>query len=166
ILLNLPMFRELAGSNETAIFVAHMFVFYFGLFANLTPPVALAAYAGAGISGGSPNATGFQAMKLAIAGFVVPYMFVFAHSMLMIDATLWNTLWVIVTGVVGVLLLAVAVEGYLRRPLNPFWRILAAIGALALIFPGMISDIVGAVITVVLFLLAKAKSETTPARTA
>jgi len=86
--------------------------------------------------------------------------------MLMIDATLWNTLWVIVTGVVGVLLLAVAVEGYLRRPLNPFWRILAAIGALALIFPGMISDIVGAVITVVLFLLAKAKSETTPARTA
>ncbi len=158
ILLNLPLFRELAGSsNDTAIFVAHMFVFYFGLFANLTPPVALAAYAGAGISGGSPNATGFQAMKLAIAGFVVPYMFVFAHSMLMIDATLWNTLWVIVTGVIGVLLLAVAVEGYLRRPLNPFWRILAAVGALALIFPGLASDIVGAVITVVLFLLAKAK---------
>ncbi|MGQ7245304.1 TRAP transporter permease [Salinicola sp. V024] len=165
ILLNLPMFRELAGSNETAIFVAHMFVFYFGLFANLTPPVALAAYAGAGISGGSPNATGFQAMKLAIAGFVVPYMFVFAHSMLMIDATLWNTLWVIVTGVVGVLLLAVAVEGYLRRPLNAFWRILAAVGALALIFPGIASDIVGAVITVVLFLLAKAKPEIRPART-
>ncbi|WIX33481.1 TRAP transporter permease [Salinicola sp. JS01] len=157
ILLNLPLFRELAGSNDTAIFVAHMFVFYFGLFANLTPPVALAAYAGAGISGGSPNATGFQAMKLAIAGFVVPYMFVFAHSMLMIDATLWNTLWVIVTGVIGVLLLAVAVEGYLRRPLNPFWRILAAVGALALIFPGLASDIVGAVITVVLFLLSKAK---------
>ncbi|WP_280568829.1 TRAP transporter permease [Chromohalobacter sp. 296-RDG] len=155
ILLNLPLFRELAGSNETAIFVAHMFVFYFGLFANLTPPVALAAYAGAGISGGSPNATGFQAMKLAVAGFVVPYMFVFAHSMLMIDATLSNILWVIVTGVVGVLLLAVAVEGYLRRPLNPFWRLLAAIGALTLIYPGLLSDVVGAAITVVLFLLAK-----------
>ncbi|WP_251976334.1 TRAP transporter permease [Salinicola avicenniae] len=158
ILLNLPLFRELAGSNETAIFVAHMFVFYFGLFANLTPPVALAAYAGAGISGGSPNATGFQAMKLAIAGFVVPYMFVFAHSMLMIDATWLNTIWVIVTGVVGVLLLAVAVEGYLRRPLNPFWRVLAAVGALALIFPGLVSDLVGAAITVVLFLLAKQKA--------
>ncbi|MCI0509619.1 TRAP transporter 4TM/12TM fusion protein [Chromohalobacter marismortui] len=155
ILLNLPLFRELAGSNETAIFVAHMFVFYFGLFANLTPPVALAAYAGAGISGGSPNATGFQAMKLAIAGFVVPYMFVFAHSMLMIDATLGNILWVVVTGVVGVLLLAVAVEGYLRRPLNPFWRLLAATGALTLIYPGLISDIVGAAIAVVLFLLSK-----------
>ncbi|GHB31702.1 TRAP transporter permease [Salinicola rhizosphaerae] len=165
ILLNLPLFRELAGSNDTAIFVAHMFVFYFGLFANLTPPVALAAYAGAGISGGSPNATGFQAMKLAIAGFVVPYMFVFAHSMLMIDATWMNTLWVIVTGVVGVLLLAVAVEGYLRRPLNPFWRVLAAVGALSLIFPGLASDIVGAAITVVLFMLAKARPpvSTTPA---
>ncbi|MHB0777519.1 TRAP transporter permease [Halomonas sp. WWR20] len=155
ILLNLPLFRELAGSNETAIFVAHMFVFYFGLFANLTPPVALAAYAGAGISGGSPNATGFQAMKLAIAGFVVPYMFVFAHSMLMIDATLMNTLWVVVTGVVGVLLLAVAVEGYLRRPLNPFWRLLGLVGALALIYPGLLSDVIGAIITGVLFLLAK-----------
>ncbi|MDV6318117.1 TRAP transporter permease [Chromohalobacter sp. HP20-39] len=160
ILLNLPLFRELAGSNETAIFVAHMFVFYFGLFANLTPPVALAAYAGAGISGGSPNATGFQAMKLAIAGFVVPYMFVFAHSMLMIDATLGNILWVVVTGVVGVLLLAVAVEGYLRRQLNPFWRLLAAVGALTLIFPGLISDIVGAAIAVGLFLLS---NQTKPA---
>ena len=130
-------------------------MFYFGLFANLTPPVALAAYAGAGISGGSPNATGFQAMKLAIAGFVVPYMFVFAHSMLMIDATLANILWVVVTGVVGVLLLAVAVEGSLRRPLNPFWRLLAAAGALTLIYPGLISDVIGAVIALGLFLLAK-----------
>lgn len=155
ILLNLPLFRELAGSSETAIFVAHMFVFYFGLFANLTPPVALAAYAGAGISGGSPNATGFQAMKLAIAGFVVPYMFVFAHSMLMIDATWSNILWVIVTGVIGVLLLAAAVEGYLRRPLNPMMRVLAAVGALALIFPGLTSDIVGGIIAVFLLFVFK-----------
>ncbi|WP_101674420.1 TRAP transporter permease [Alloalcanivorax mobilis] len=159
ILLNLPLFRELAGSNDTAIFVAHMFVFYFGIFANLTPPVALAAYAAAGISGGSPNATGFQAMKLAIAGFVVPYMFVFAHSMLMIDATPGNILWVVVTGIIGVLLLAVAVEGYLRRHLGPGWRLLALIGALALIYPGLWSDAIGAVVAVVLLLLAKSKEE-------
>ena len=152
ILLNLPLFRELAGSNDTAIFVAHMFVFYFGIFANLTPPVALAAYAGAGISGGSPNATGVQAMKLAIAGFVVPYMFVFAHSMLMIDATWINVATVAVTGVVGVGLLAVAVEGYLRRPLAAPWRVLALIGALALIYPGWISDGLGALIAVALFM--------------
>lgn len=151
ILLNLPLFRELAGSNDTAIFVAHMFVFYFGIFANLTPPVALAAYAGAGISGGSPNATGVQAMKLAIAGFVVPYMFVFAHSMLMIDATWWNVATVASTGVVGVLLLAVAVEGYLRSQLNGLWRLLALAGALALIYPGWISDGFGALVAVALF---------------
>lgn len=152
ILLHLPLFRQLAGSNDTAIFVAHMFVFYFGIFANLTPPVALAAYAGAGISGGSPNATGMQAMKLAIAGFVVPYMFVFAHSMLMIDATWFKVLMVAATGVVGVLMLAVAVEGYFRQPLHMGWRALALMGALALIYPGVISDGVGAVIAVLLFL--------------
>ncbi|WP_018717051.1 TRAP transporter permease [Arhodomonas aquaeolei] len=155
ILLNLPLFRELAGSSDTAIFVAHMFVFYFGIFANLTPPVALAAYAGAGISGGSPNATGVQAMKLAIAGFVVPYMFVFAHSMLIIDATWLNVLLVAATGVLGVLLLAVAVEGYMRRALNPGWRALALLGALALIYPGLVSDVLGAAIAVVLFALGR-----------
>ncbi|MES1923833.1 TRAP transporter, 4TM/12TM fusion protein [Salinisphaera sp. T31B1] len=160
ILLNLPLFRELAGSNDTAIFVAHMFVFYFGIFANLTPPVALAAYAGAGISGGSPNATGVQAMKLAIAGFVVPYMFVFAHSMLMIDATWANVAAVAATGVVGVLLLAVAVEGYLRGPLGALWRVLALIGALALIYPGLISDAIGAVIAVLLFFVGRGDSDT------
>src|SRR5699024_10728906 len=60
ILLQLPLFRELAGTGETAVFVAHMFVFYFGIFANITPPVALAAFAGSGISGGDPMRTGFQ----------------------------------------------------------------------------------------------------------
>ncbi|MCK2169538.1 hypothetical protein MY522_22600, partial [Thalassospira xiamenensis] len=99
----------------------------------------------------SPNATGFQAMKLAVAGFVVPYMFVFAHNMLMIDATVGNIIWVIITGTVGVLLLAVAVEGYLRRPLGPVWRLLALAGALSLIYPGLWSDVLGAVITVTLF---------------
>lgn len=151
ILLNLPLFRELAGSGDTAIFVAHMFVFYFGIFANLTPPVALAAYAGAGISGGSPNATGVQAMKLAIAGFVVPYMFVFAHSMLMIDATWLSIATVALTGALGVLMLAIAVEGYLRGGLNPAWRLLALVGALALIFPGWVSDLGGVLIAAALF---------------
>ncbi|SMC95330.1 TRAP transporter, 4TM/12TM fusion protein [Fulvimarina manganoxydans] len=160
ILLSLPLFRELAGSNETAIFVAHMFVFYFGIFANLTPPVALAAYAGAGISGGNPNATGVQAMKLAIAGFVVPYMFVFAHSMLMIDATVTNIIWVIVTSVTGVLLLAAAIEGYFRGPLPAWARVLALIGALALIFPGLVSDLVGAAVVAILILAGGVKPTT------
>ena len=163
ILLELPLFRELAGSNDTAIFVAHMFVFYFGIFANLTPPVALAAYAGSGISGGSPNATGVQAMKLAIAGFVVPYMFVFAHSMLMIDATWLNVTAVALTGALGVGLLAVAVEGYLRAPLGVFWRLLALVGALALIYPGLISDAVGAAVAVALLMVRGGAGSARPA---
>ncbi|MEF2071339.1 TRAP transporter permease [Consotaella aegiceratis] len=162
ILLNLPLFRDLAGSNDTAIFVAHMFVFYFGIFANLTPPVALAAYAGAGIAGGSPNATGWQSMKLAVAGFVVPYMFVFAHAMLMIDVTVLRVAWVAATGVVGVGLLAIAVEGYFRHPL-PLWeRGLALIGALALIFPGAVTDAVGAAVVVVLIVLGSAGRRVVP----
>ncbi|EAU41266.1 hypothetical protein FP2506_00825 [Fulvimarina pelagi HTCC2506] len=157
ILLNLPLFQELAGSNATAIFVAHMFVFYFGIFANLTPPVALAAYAGAGISGGDPNATGVQAMKLALAGFIVPYMFVFSHAMLMIDATVTNILWVLVTSICGVLLLAVAAEGYFRRPLPIWLRLVALAGALALIYPGLITDLIGAAAIVALILIEGAK---------
>ena len=156
ILLNLPLFRELSGSNDTAVFVAHMFVFYFGIFANLTPPVALAAYAGAGISGGSPNATGFQAMKLAIAGFVVPFMFVFAHEMLMIDSTVANISVVLVTSVAGVTLLAVAAEGYLWTKVNMVVRILSLVGALMLIFPGVWTDIGGAAIAVVVFVTNRA----------
>lgn len=161
ILLNLPLFRELAGSSDTAVFVAHMFVFYFGIFANLTPPVALAAYAGAGISGGSPNATGFQAMKLAIAGFVVPFMFVFAHEMLMIDTTLWNILAVLVTSVVGVTLLAVATEGYLWRPVSAPVRVLAALGAMLLIFPGLWTDLGGAALALLVFLTNRAGQKAT-----
>ncbi|MCM5704281.1 TRAP transporter permease [Larsenimonas salina] len=155
ILLNLPLFTSLAGSSDTAMFVAHMFVFYFGIFANLTPPVALAAYAGAGISGGSPNATGVQAMKLAIAGFVVPYMFVFAHSMLMIDVNVLEVMWVVATGLAGVLMLAIAVEGYFRRPINMALRGAALTGALALMYPGAISDAAGIVILGMLYLAGR-----------
>ncbi|MBO8157046.1 MAG: TRAP transporter permease [Bacillaceae bacterium] len=152
ILLQLPLFRELAGSSETAVFVAHMFVFYFGIFANITPPVALAAFAGAGISGGDPTKTGFQALKLALAGFIVPFMFVFSHEMLMVDATLGNVVLIGVTALMGVFLLSVTAEGYLKREL-PFWlRIITGIGSLMLIYPGLATDAVGLIILVLLLL--------------
>jgi len=156
ILLQLPAFRALTGDNDTAVFVAHMFVFYFGIFANLTPPVALAAYAGAGVAGGSPNATGVAAMRLAIAGFVVPYMFVFAPAMLMIEASTVEILHVAATGVLGVGLLAIAFEGYLYTCLAIPWRLVALVGALALIFPGWLSDAVGAAALVAILLIARA----------
>lgn len=143
ILLQLPLYRELAGSTETATFVAHMFVFYFGIFANITPPVALAAFAGAGVAGGDPNKTGFQAMKLAIAGFIVPFMFVFSHEMLMIDATVMNIVTITVTSLIGVFLLSIMTEGYLKTKVSTGFRFLAGAGALLLIYPGLWTDFIG-----------------------
>lgn len=152
ILLQLPLYRELAGSTETATFVAHMFVFYFGIFANITPPVALAAFAGAGVAGGNPNQTGFQAMKLAIAGFIVPFMFVFSHEMLMIDATIMNIILITVTSLIGVFLLSIMTEGYLKTAVSGWLRLVAGIGAVLLIYPGIVTDVIGlSVFALILF---------------
>lgn len=142
--------------------VAHMFVFYFGLFANITPPVALAAFAGAGIAGGDPMRTGFQALKLSLAGFIVPFLFVYNPAMLMIDTThaavnarefafpAWITIVSItVTSIVGILALGAAVEGYFKTALNWFWRLFLGTGALMLIIPETITDVVGAVMVVI-----------------
>lgn len=102
-----------------------MFVFYFGIFANITPPVALAAFAGAGTSGGNPMLTGFQALKLSLAGFIIPYMFVYNPAMLMIDATdiavnatecnlppIMSIIIIILTSIVGIIALSAAIEGF------------------------------------------------------
>ena len=139
--------------------VAHMFVFYFGLFANITPPVALASFAAAGISGGDPMKTGFQSLKLALAGFIVPFMFVYNPAMLMLDTTdalitskefplpsFWVIASVTITAIVGITALSAAVEGYFKGPLNPLMRIVLAVGAFMLIMPEGRTDILGVVI--------------------
>ncbi|WP_077319251.1 TRAP transporter permease [Virgibacillus proomii] len=163
ILLQLPYFRELTGSGETAVFVAHMFVFYFGIFANITPPVALAAFAGAGISNGDPMKTGFQAMRLALAGFIVPFMFVFSRQMLMIDVTFLNILLLLLTSLTGVFLLSVAAEGFFKQSLTWYIRIIVAVGALLLIYPGLWTDLAGLIALLMLlfstrFMSNKAKT--------
>ncbi|MEW9672271.1 TRAP transporter permease [Ammoniphilus sp. 3BR4] len=141
------------------VLVAHMFVFYFGIFANITPPVALAAFAGAGIAGGDPMKTGFQSLKLAIAGFIVPYLFVYNPTMLMIDPAglamnakefpmppILDIVMVTFTSFVGVIALSAAVEGYFRINLNAIMRLILGCGALMMIIPEPITDIIGIVI--------------------
>lgn len=135
--------------------VSHMFVFYFGMLANLTPPVALAAFAGAGIAGGKPAKTGFQAVKLALAGFVVPYIFVYSPALLLIDTTPLNTVIVIITAVIGVLALGAAAEGYLNKCLNLVSRLLMLCSALLLIKPGVYSDVIGIAIFILIFISGK-----------
>ncbi len=125
------------------VIAAHMFSFYYAMFANLTPPVALAAFAAAGVSGGDPMKTGFAAVKLAIAGFIVPFMFVYSPQLLLIDTTFLEGLRVAVGACIGVFMIGVATEGYLFTRTNPLMRLVAAGGALALIDSGLYTDIIG-----------------------
>lgn len=128
--------------------VAHLFVFYFGLFANITPPVALASFAAAGLSGGDPMRTGVQSMKLALAGYIIPFIFVFNPAMLLQDVSAGEALLVALTGIGGVLLLSVAVEGHFMVPVHPIVRIVFAAAALTLMSPDLITDAAGVAVGV------------------
>lgn len=154
------------ASFDVPILVAHMFVFYFGIFANITPPVALAAFAGAGIAGGDPMKTGIQSLKLALAGFIVPFMFVYNPNMLMIDISgvsmtattfpmpsWWTILLVSISSVIGVVSLSAAVEGYFKTHLLHWQRLLLAIGGLMMIAPEVLTDIVGIILVASMFAL-------------
>ncbi|MGE4276732.1 MAG: TRAP transporter permease, partial [Lawsonibacter sp.] len=122
---------------------AHMFCFYFAMFANLTPPVALAAFAASGLSGGSPMKTGWQSVKLALAGFIVPFMFVYNPQLLLENVTLLSGIQVVVTSCVGVVMIAAFVEGYLWGRMNIILRVVSLVGALLLIDSSAITDLMG-----------------------
>ena len=128
------------------VLAAHMFAFYFGIVADVTPPVALAAYAGAGIAGANPMKTGVTAAKLAIAAFVVPYIFVLAPQLLMINATAPTILMAMVTAIIGMWGLSLAMIGFCQHPLNVLQRIAFFIGGLCLIIPGSMTALIGIVI--------------------
>ena len=122
---------------------AHFFVFYFGIVADLTPPVALAAYAGAAIAQANPMKTAFTATKLAIGAFIVPYVFALNPAMLFVDTTAPEVILICITSVVGIFGVSAALEGYFLRPMQWYQRILSAAGGLLLIYPGLVTDTVG-----------------------
>ncbi|MDO4179465.1 MAG: TRAP transporter permease [Phascolarctobacterium sp.] len=138
---------------------AHMFSFYYAMFANLTPPVALASFAAAGLSGGDPMKTGVASVKLAIAGFIVPFMFVYSPELMLINTTVLQGLLVALTACVGVFLIGVAVEGYLFAPVAWWLRAVATVGALALMHPNMMTDVIGVVVLVGVMFLQKQKAK-------
>lgn len=137
---------------------AHMFSFYFAMFANLTPPVALAAFAAAGVSGGDPMKTGWTSVKLAVAGFIIPYIFVLSPQLMLINTTLGEGLFTAATAALGVFLLAVACEGYVYAPVNVVMRLVSLAGALLLMIPGIQTDIIGAVILIAVIFFQKRKA--------
>ena len=134
---------------------AHMFCFYFAMFANLTPPVALASFAAAGISGGNPMKTGWVSVKLAIAGFIVPYMFVYNKGLLLDGVTVFSGIWILFTSVIGVALISVAAEGYLFTKVPIPVRAVSAATAILLINSEFVSDIIGLVLFVVIVMFQR-----------
>ncbi|WP_330579098.1 TRAP transporter permease [Bilifractor porci] len=122
---------------------AHFFVFYFGIVADITPPVALAAYAGSAIARSNPMRTAFNASKLAIAVFIVPYMFCYNPAMLLIDTSALSVIGIAVTAVIGIFGLSAALEGYCFADMNPVIRAAFAAGGLLLIHPGTVTDLIG-----------------------
>jgi TRAP transporter 4TM/12TM fusion protein len=122
---------------------AHMFVFYFGIIADITPPVALAAFAGSAIAKSDPIKTGINASKLAIAAFLIPYMFVINPQILLIDTTGLEILQITITSLIGMFGIGIAMEGYIIGKVSLILRVLFLLGGLALIDPGLYTDLIG-----------------------
>jgi len=125
------------------LLAAHMFVFYFGIIADITPPVALAAYAGAGIAKSDPFKTGVIASKLAVGAFIVPYIFVYAPAMLLIGTTPLGLLQNLITACGGMFGVGAAMIGFCLAPMNWAERVLFAAAGLMLIDPGTLTDVIG-----------------------
>lgn len=143
------------------VLAAHMFVFYFGIIADVTPPVALAAYAGAGISGGNALKTGVHASKLAIAAFIIPYVFVLSPVLLMVDATPLALVSVTLSALLGMIAISSALCGFLADHCRPYERILLIIAGLLMIKPGGITDLVGLVLFVVILVMQYRRAKET-----
>lgn len=125
---------------------AHMFAFYFGIIADITPPVALAAIAGSAIAKSKPMRTALEATKLAVGAFIVPYMFVYNPAMLLINTNAFEIITIIISALIGMFGISAALEGYVFRKTYVFERILFGLAGLLLIFPEPITDIIGLVV--------------------
>ena len=138
------------GVNQIA---AHFFVFYFGIVADITPPVALAAYAGSAIAKADPMKTGFNATKLAIAAFIVPYVFALNPAMLFIDTTAGSVILIVITSLIGIFGVSAGLEGYIIRNASWWERLLSVAGGLLLIYPGLVTDMAGFVLVAVVVIV-------------
>ena len=154
---------------------AHLFILYFGVVADVTPPVALAAYAGAGIAGANSMKTGFQAFKLAIGAFIIPYIFVINPHLIMVDSIVGTTVnWLpvtaalptIVTALIGTVCLAGTVESYLFGNLRIWQRIILLLAAFALLDPKLLTDAIGLAALALIYVTQKILNKNKPAAAA
>jgi TRAP-type uncharacterized transport system fused permease subunit len=133
---------------------AHFFIFYFAVMSAITPPVALAAYAGAALAGSDPMRTSVESFKIGLAAFVVPFMF-FYNSALLMQGDWFDIIHVFFTAALGIYLLSGAVIGYFFGNLGWILRVVLAVGALAMIQGGWMSDAIGLLVGGFVFLLQK-----------
>lgn len=143
---------------------AHFFVFYFGIVADLTPPVALAAYAGAAIARANPMKTALNSTKLAIGAFIIPYIFALNPAMLFINTSALEVILICITSVVGMFAVSAALEGYLLYHMKWYERVVSIVGGLLMIYPGIKTDLIGlGILVVVVFIqfLKRNKDKTT-----
>ena len=139
---------------------AHFFVFYFGIVADITPPVALAAYAGSAIAKAPPMKTAFNATKLAIAAFIVPYIFAKNPAMLLVNVeNPFQVVQIVLSSLVGLFGVAAALNGFLYRPINPLFRLALVAGGLSMMIPGTLTDVIGLAVVVAVVLLQRAAAK-------
>ena len=142
------------------VLAANMFVFYFGIVADITPPVALAAYAGSAIAKAPPMKTAFNATRLAIAAFIIPYIFAYNNAMIFVgdDVTVWSVASITISATLGMLSIASGLMGYLSRDMKWVSRIILIAGGLLMIYPETITDIIGIVILAAIILIQRAEN--------
>ncbi|MBR2490925.1 MAG: TRAP transporter large permease subunit, partial [Ruminiclostridium sp.] len=143
---------------------AHMFVFYFGIVADITPPVALAAYAGSAIAKSKPMKTAITATTLAIAAFIVPYCFGLNPALIFVNCTVFQAVQASITAFLGVFGVAAGLRGYVFSNLKVWQRLVIIAGGLTLVYPGTITDIIGIILVFGICFLSKAAGKkNTPA---
>ncbi len=142
------------------VLAANMFVFYFGIVADITPPVALAAYAGSAIAKAPPMKTAWNATRLAIAAFIIPYIFAYNNAMIFVgdNVTVWSVISITVTATLGMLSIASGLMGYLTRDMKWITRIILIVGGLLMIYPETITDIIGIVVLAAIILVQRAEN--------
>ena len=138
---------------------AHFFVFYFGIVADITPPVALAAYAGAAIAKAKPMQTGIVATRLAIGAFIIPFVFAYSPSLLLIDTVWYDVILLSITACIGIFGVAAGLSGYFYDDMNILERVMTMVGGLLLIHPGLMTDACGIALVAVVYIFQHFKKK-------
>lgn len=136
---------------------SHMFVFYFGIIADVTPPVCLAAVAASGVAKSDPMKTGMQAARLAVAAFIIPYIFVYSPQLLLVDVTFFELIFIVATSLIGIIAVAAALTGYFTKRMNIIERVIFVVGGIAMVTTSLPANAVGAVLLISGIMIQKKK---------